>query len=146
MNTSETTSTFDHQPSHVFRTTEAIPEMRIDHARKVFRKKKAIFRFYQLVWYIVGIVEVLLMFRVALKALAANPYNEFTAFIYQVTTPLARPFVGILSNSIIGNSVFERSTIIGGIVYLLIAYAFIYLLQLVKPVDQTEVSQEDDHI
>ena len=54
---------------------------------KAYAKKKFIFRAYQLIWFVLGIIEVLLAFRVVLLALGANPQAGFANFIYAVSDP-----------------------------------------------------------
>jgi hypothetical protein len=129
----------------VVKTTKVTPSVQTEPPQRVFQKKKAIFRTYQIVWYIVAVIEILLGFRVVLKVFAANPYSPFTGLVYGLSNPLAYPFSGILPTGVFGNSVFEWSTIIAGIVYLLVAYGIVYLLQMMKPVTPNEVSQNVDN-
>ena len=82
----------------------------------------------------------LLAFRVALKVLGANPFVGFTSLIYSITTPLAAPFVGILGISTTGNSTFEWSTIIAAVVYLSVAWGFVYLINLIYPITPSDVA------
>ncbi len=106
------------------------------------KTKKTIFRFYQVVWYILGTIELLLAFRFALKLLAANPYSYFTNFIYSLSYPLVLPFEGILRTPYITNGyIFEWSTLIAMAVYLVVAYLIVELLQLIKPVSPEEVEE-----
>jgi hypothetical protein len=112
-------------------------------AAKVYQKKKTIFRVYQVIWYVLGLVEVLLAFRIFLKMLGANPNSCFANFIYAVTDPLALPFAGIFRTTVSRSettvSVVEWSTFIAMIVYLLLAYAFVKFFQLIKPTNPEEV-------
>jgi len=134
------------QPTKVVKTTkEATPPVRTEPPQRVFEKKKAIFRTYQIVWYILAVIEIFLGFRMTLKAFGANPFSGFTNLIYTASTPLAYPFSGILPTYVSGNSVFEWSTLIAGIVYALIAYGIVYLLQIMKPVTPNEVTENVDN-
>src|SRR5438105_4083649 len=85
--------------------------------RRMYAQKKTIFRFYQIIWYVLGIIEVLLGFRVVLKAIGANAGSEFVSFIYAVSNPFAIPFLGIIRTSISGVYVVEWSTLIAMVVY-----------------------------
>src|SRR5258706_15504563 len=108
------------QPTKVVKTTkEATPPVRTEPPQRVFEKKKAIFRTYQIIWYILAVIEILLGFRVAFKVFAANPYSGFTNLVYTLSNPLAYPFSGILPTYVSGNSLFEWSTLIAAIVYAL---------------------------
>ncbi len=106
-----------------------------------YKKKKAIFRAYQLIWYLLGVIETLLLFRVILLMLGANTRSGFTDLIYSLTDPLAAPFAGIFGVTRAEGSVFEWSTIVAGIVYFLVAYGLVQLIQLVKPTTPQEVEQ-----
>jgi hypothetical protein len=120
-------------------------EVVTEHPQQVYEKKKVIFRTYQIIWYILAVVEVILGFRVALKALGANPLSGFTSLIYTLSDPLALPFRGILKVTLAGNAILEWSTLIAALVYALIAYGIVYLMQLIKPVTPHEVEQKVDH-
>jgi hypothetical protein len=113
--------------------------------QKSFEKKKVIFRTHQIIWYILGFVETLLGFRMALKALGANAGSDFTSFIYTLSDPLALPFQGIFRTSVSSGSVFEWSTLVAALVYALIAYGIVYFIQLMKPVSPKEVNQTVDN-
>ena len=121
---------------------QAEPQVKGEAPQKVYEKKKTILRFNQIIWYILGFVEVLLVFRFVLKALGANQYIGFTNLIYSITSPLALPFRGILGISASGNSVLEWSTIIAGIVYLCIAWGLVYFLDIAYPITPRDIETE----
>lgn len=110
--------------------------------QKVFEKKKAIIRLNQVIWYILGLIEVLLIFRFIMKMLGASQTSAFTNLIYRITAPLALPFSGILGAFTLGNSVLEWSTVIAGTVYLCVAWGIVYLLELVNPISPKDVETE----
>jgi len=124
--------------------TEAVA-VNTEHPQKSFEKKKVIFKAYQIIWYILGFVEIMLGFRITLKALGANPESGFTSFIYGLTNPLALPFQGIFRTSFSNGSVFEWSTLVAALVYALVAYGIVYFIQLMKPVSPKEVNQTVDN-
>lgn len=115
------------------------PQVKGDAPQKVYEKKKTIFRSNQVIWYIIGLIEVLLVFRLALKVLGANPYVGFTSFIYSITNPLTAPFRGILTTTATGNSIIEWSTVIAAFVYLCVAWGLVYLLGLIYPITPKDV-------
>jgi putative effector of murein hydrolase len=118
------------------------PEVVGEAPQKVYEKKKTILRLNQIIWYILGFVEVLLIFRVVLKALGANQYVGFTSLIYSITSPMAMPFSGVVGISATGSSILEWSTIIAGIVYLCVAWGFVYLLEIIYPITPKEIETE----
>lgn len=128
----------------VVRRTHAEAAVATESPQKAYQAKKAIFRSYQIIWYIVGVIEVLLGVRVLLKLLGANTFNGFTDFIYAVSGPFARPFAGILGTSTSSDLVFEWSTLIAMGVYAVVAYGVVELFQLVKPTTPQEVEQAVD--
>lgn len=123
-------------------TIQAEPQAKGEAPQKVFEKKKTIFRFNQIIWYILALIEILLAFRVVLKAVGANPSSGFASLIYAITLPLAAPFSGILRVSLAGNSLIEWSTIVAAIVYLCVAWGFVYLLDLVYPITPKDVETQ----
>jgi len=127
-------------------TTKVTPPEHTESPAQVFEEKKAIFRLYQLVWYMLAIIETLLIFRFILLALGANPLNWFVGFIYNITDPLTIPFSGILPQLIQGSLVVDWGSIIAMIVYALIAYAIVHLVQMLRPVSRTEVEKKVDQV
>ena len=138
------TITNSQSPQQVVKTTttQIEPPVKGEAPQKVYEKKKTIFRFNQIIWYILGFIEVVLVFRIILKMLGANPFTGFTSLIYTITNPFAAPFVGVVGSSITGNSVIEWSTIIAAMVYICIAWGLVYLLDLIYPITPKDVETQ----
>lgn len=94
----------------------------------------SLYRLRHIVWFILGFVEIFLLFRFTFKMIGANTLSGFTDFIYTLSTPLVIPFVGIIPSAISGVSLIEWSTLIAMVVYLLLAYSILELLQLMRPI------------
>jgi hypothetical protein len=93
-----------------------------------------------------GVIEVLLGFRVFLKILGANPeVSGFAFLVYSLSNPFALPFQGIVPASYSGNSIFEWSTIIAIIFYWIAVWGIIELFQIVKPTNPHEVETSVDN-
>lgn len=122
-----------------------IQEVVVDSPQKTYQTKKAIFRSYQIIWYVLGVIEVLLAFRVVLKLLGANAFIGFASFIYTISSPFALPFAGILGTTVSSALVFEWSTLIAMAVYFIVAYGIVALFQLIKPTNPEEVEQTVDN-
>ena len=134
-------------PQEVVRTVKTVvpPVVTPEHPQKVFQKKKTIFRAYQMIWYILAVIEFLLAFRMVLKALGANPTSGFAVFIYALSEPFAGPFTGLFNVAVTGTgAVFEWSTIIAAAVYALVAFGIVQLIHMVKPVTKEEVEHTVD--
>ncbi len=86
------------------------------------------------VWYILGVIEVLIGLRFILKIFGANPNSGFVDFIYTVTGVLTAPFDNIFgvtsTKSGDVHSVFEPSILVAAAVYALIAWGIVKLLNL----------------
>lgn len=103
---------------------------------------KPLYRGTQIVWYILGIIEVLLAFRFVLKLMGANPDAGFTSFIYGITYIFASPFLNVLHITQIAGSLFEWTTLLAMFVYWLIAVGIIKLLLMGKTVSTPEAAVE----
>jgi|SRR3989339_122385 len=127
----------------VVRTTKKVtePKIKTEHPQERYEAKKMIFRTYQVIWYVLGIVETILVFRIFLKALGADPASGFVSFVYVLSDPLVLPFAGMFRSISEGESVFEMSTFIGMFVYVLIAYGLVELFQFLKPTTPEEVEE-----
>src|SRR3990167_11042447 len=88
---------------------------------------KPIYRGTQIVWYILGLLEVLLAFRFALKLLAANPAAGFSSFIYGITYVFAAPFISVFRITYVEGSIFEWTTLLAMLVYWVVALGIIKL-------------------
>lgn len=117
------------------------PAVDVGSPQKAYGTKKAIFRLYQVIWYILGVAEVLLASRILLKLIGANLNSGFTSFIYSASAPLASPFRGVLGETTSLESVIEWSTIIAMAVYAVVAFGVVKLFQLIKPTTEQEVNQ-----
>jgi len=103
---------------------------------------KPLFRGTQVVWYLFTLLEILLVFRLGLKFAGANPAAGFTSVIYAVTWPFAEPFLAVFRTTTVGNQVFEWTTLLAMVVYLLIAWGLASLLNMSKTVSTPEAAQK----
>jgi len=90
----------------------------------------------RIVYYVLGVLEVLLAFRFILRLLGANPASGFVFFIYSITQVFLAPFYGIfrsfITQGIETRSVFEPATLIAMLVYAIIAYGIARLIELLS--------------
>ncbi|OHA86076.1 MAG: hypothetical protein A2123_03150 [Candidatus Zambryskibacteria bacterium GWB1_40_5] len=93
-----------------------------------------------MVWYIVGLIEVLLLFRFVLKLLGANAGAGFTSFIYGATNFLASPFISVFRVSYIEGNIFEWTTLLAMLVYWIIAMGIVKLFLMGKTVSTPEAA------
>ena len=89
-------------------------------------------RAMELTYLVFGIIEGLLVIRLVLKLLGANPQAGFSTFIYGLTDVFMAPFRNLLPT--VGSSsgaVLEMSVIIAIIVYALIGWVLARLIVIV---------------
>ena len=105
---------------------------------------KALFKGTQIVWYLLTLLEVLLVFRFALKLTAANPQAGFTNIIYTLSWPFTAPFLAVFPQTVVEGSVFEWTTLLAMVVYWLIALAIVRLFLMSKTVSTPEAAGKLD--
>ncbi len=105
---------------------------------------KPLYRGTQIVWYVVGVLEALLVFRFLLKLFGANGGAGFTSFIYGVTSPFASPFLSVFKITKVAGSTFEWTTVLAMVVYWLIAMAIAQALVMGKTVSTPEAAVKLD--
>lgn len=85
----------------------------------------------RVVWFIAGVLLVILGFRFVLALLGANPNNAFADFVYTVSYPFVKPFFSLFNYDLQnGISRFELYTLVAMAVYALIAYGVARLLTI----------------
>ncbi len=107
--------------STVQQNTRVVSEKRTDGVRTASN----------VVWFIAGIIIVLLAFRFVFMLLGANQDNQFANLIYNLSYPFAAPFFGLFGYTLhYGVSQFELSTLVAILVYALIAYGIVRLINI----------------
>ncbi len=101
---------------------------------------KPLYRGTQIVWYIFGLLNILLAFRFLLKLMVANPAAGFSNFIYTVSQPFAAPFLNVFRVSRVEGSVFEWTTLLAMAVYSLIAWGIVKVFFMSKTVSTHEAA------
>jgi hypothetical protein len=86
----------------------------------------------RVVWFVAGILLVLLGFRFLLSLLGANNTNGFANFIYSTSHPFVSPFFSLFSykNYSYGVSRFEIYTLVAMIFYAVVAWGIAKLVTL----------------
>ena len=89
-----------------------------------------------LVYFVFGILEILLVFRLILKLMGASTTSGFVNFIYGLTGLFILPFEGIfrraVNEGIETSSVLEPSTIVAIIVYAVLAWGVVMLVRILS--------------
>ena len=87
----------------------------------------------RVIWFVAGLISVIIALRFVFLLLGANRGADFTDFIYSLSAPFVAPFVGIFGEPSYGRSVFEISSVLAIVIYLLIAWGLAKLLTLGQP-------------
>lgn len=103
---------------------------------------KPLYKGIQIVWYLLGLIEALFTFRFVFKLLGANPEAGFSSFIYNVTYPLAAPFLSVFNVTQVQGNVFEWTTLLAMFVYGLVAWAIVKLFLMSKTVSTPEAAEK----
>ena len=86
------------------------------------------------IYFILGVIEVFLLFRFILKLLGANPISGFVNFVYSVSGFFSAPFKAIFSstttNGSVTKGVFEPATLVAIVVYVVVAWGIVKLVHL----------------
>src|ERR1700730_3904873 len=124
----------------------AVPATPVTPAASVTTSRTAIYReggyntrAIQIIWWVVGFIEVLIAIRFVLKLFGANP-APFVRFMYDVTWPLVAPFHGIFNTAQEGRSVLEPESLVAMAIYALIGWGIVSLIRLInRPSSTTTV-------
>ena len=107
-----------------------------DNDDNIKTNTKDSFKAKRVIYYILGLLEVLLAFRLIFKILGANAGSGFVSFIYSVTQIFLTPFTTIfrpaVAQGIETKAVLEPSTMIAMIVYALIAWGIVKLIITIR--------------
>jgi hypothetical protein len=95
------------------------------------RRGVGVTRAKQAITFVFGAINALLAIRFALLLLGANEVSGFVSFIYNLSHVFVLPFRGIFAEPVLGTSVFEWAALIGIIVYSLVAYGLVRIVELV---------------
>lgn len=89
-----------------------------------------------LIYFLFGVLEIALAFRIILKLAGANAGSAFVSMIYGLTGLFILPFEGIFSKGFARGaettSVFEPSAIVALLVYAVVAYGIVKLVEIVS--------------
>lgn len=102
----------------------------------------------RVVWFVFGVIEVLIAIRFVLELLSANGAAGFVQFIYGLSGVFMAPFIAILGTQRVSGATFEWSALLAIAVYALVAWGVVALIRAVNPRDRSEtverVEKDDD--
>lgn len=84
-----------------------------------------------IIYFLLGVLEVILGLRFIFRLLGANQGNDFTLFLYNLSHVFVGPFNNIFNDQTIGSiSVFEVSTLVAMLIYALIGWGLVALTRV----------------
>ena len=108
----------------------------VDHRRQVHTEVRAPIEavLIRVVWFVFGVIEVLIAMRFVLELLGASVRAGFVQFIFAVSAIFMTPFVAIFASPrVASGSVIEWSALLAIAVYALIAWGLVALIHAVNP-------------
>jgi hypothetical protein len=101
------------------------------YAAPSYSADPALARFFRIMWFVLGVLEVLLGLRFLLALFGANPANPFAALVYGLTGPFVLPFRTLFPTPAAQGSVFEFYTLIAMALYFLLWWGIVRFLEVV---------------
>ncbi len=107
---------------------------------------KPLYKLTQIIWFILGLIELLLLFRFVLKLIGANSTATFTNFIYSVSNVFVGPFIAVFKVTYLEGNIFEWTTLLAMFVYWIVAVLLVELLLMGRDIPKEEASRRLDEM
>jgi len=93
----------------------------------------------QIIWAILGLLEILLGLRFLLKLIAANPDSGFAVLVYGITAPFLAPFTALVGTPQSGGVILEVTTVIAMAIYALLFWGVVSVIRIAanRPIART---------
>jgi hypothetical protein len=88
------------------------------------------YRSIRFIWFLAGLVDVLIGLRFALKLFGASTLSPFVLLVDGVTAPLVAPFRGIFPVAGQGPFILEPASLVALVIYPLIALALVSIIRI----------------
>ena len=95
------------------------------------KRAATIARTKQIIYFVFGMINILLLLRFIFLALGASEASPFVNFIYALSRPFVLPFQGIFGEPTLGGSVLEWASLVGIAIYMLLAYGLARVIELI---------------
>ncbi|HET6351678.1 MAG TPA: YggT family protein [Coriobacteriia bacterium] len=92
----------------------------------------------RIVWFVFGLIEVLIAIRFVLELFGANAEAGFVKFMYAVSDIFMTPFNAVFSTSRVSGATFEWSALVAIATYALVAWGLVVLIGVVSPRSHAE--------
>ena len=96
-----------------------------------------------LIYFVSGVIEIILAFRFVFKLTGANPGSTFVSMIYNISRVLIQPFSGIFPTAVTTGlevkAVFEPTSLVALLVYAVLTWGIIKLVYILAGHSTEEV-------
>lgn len=93
-------------------------------------RREAAYTISQLVWLVFGVLEGLIVLRILMKLIAANPANPFAGLVYSITDVFLWPFFGLTGTPSAGGFVLEIPSFVALVVYAFASWVLVKVVWL----------------
>ncbi|UBF23945.1 YggT family protein [Kovacikia minuta CCNUW1] len=129
-----------HERDNLERQRELIQEeeafrLRQEERRLEAAKRDNTFRWIlNTIYFLVGLLEVLLVLRFILRLFGANTENAFAQFIYNLSEPFIAPFSTLFVSPVTGGgaNIFDVNVLVAIVVYALLGWLAVWLVQYLR--------------
>jgi uncharacterized protein YggT (Ycf19 family) len=106
------------QPARTVREVRTLPTTR--------------YRAIHVVWFLAGLIDVIVGLRFLLKLFGAAPAAPFVSLVYGISEPLVAPFRGIFPTTGQGAFVLEPASLVAILIYPLIAAGIVGIVRILS--------------
>ena len=92
------------------------------------------------IWWVVALIDTLILIRFILKLLGASMASGFVQLMYGITDGLVAPFHNIFNTAAAGRSVLEPESLVAIAIYTLIGWGLVSLIRLLTRPRRTTVA------
>lgn len=85
------------------------------------------------VYFLFGLIQVVLALRFVMLLLGANQDAGFVQMIMALSAPFMAPFIAVFGTTVMNGSVFEWSALLAVVMYALLAWGVVALIEAVSP-------------
>lgn len=103
--------------------------------------------FERILWFVLTIINIILVFRFVMKLLDANGGAAFTKFVNTISYPFIKPFLYVFPTQNIQGVTFEWVSLVAILVYGIIAWLIVYIITLAthRPVTTHVIEKVEDY-
>lgn len=100
----------------------------------------------RIVYWVFGLIEVIIALRFVLRLLGANPDAGFTQIILNLSALPMAPFLAVFPAAHVKGSVFELSALLAILIYALIAWGIVALIRAASPRESAGTVEESTQV